>query len=134
MSQQANGPLAERYGRRPRRPRRWQIAVLASLVLGAVAWAVWAGLDHGTKDVTWEVTHFDTHDRDVVITFTLHRRTNVPVTCTFRARGRDGALVGEGSLDVPASRRPTVSSVYTLTTTARPVTGEIETCAPASDR
>ncbi|MDQ1689358.1 MAG: hypothetical protein QOK42_2333 [Frankiaceae bacterium] len=134
MDAQASAALARRYGGGPKKPRRAQVAVLALLLLGGICWAVWAGLAHAHKDVTWQVDTFATSERSVVISFTIHRSGDFPVTCSFRARGRDGAFVGHGSLELPVSRRPTVSSVYTLATSATPVTGEIDRCARVGDR
>jgi hypothetical protein len=134
MDDQASAALARRYGAARQKPRRAQVAVLALLLLGGVAWAIWAGLAHARKEVTWQVDTFVTGARSVVISFTIHRTGDFPVTCSFRARDRDGSLVGQGSLELPVSRRPTVSSVYTLTTSATPVTGEIATCARVGSR
>jgi hypothetical protein len=131
MEQRANGTLADRYGTSRRRPGRAPVVVVGVLVVAALVWALWAGLHHSRAEVSWQVTSFQTHDSDVVISFTLHRRGSFAATCTFRARGRDGAQVGRGSLDIPVSRRDSVSSVYTLATSAPPVTGEIETCVRA---
>ena len=132
MDGDARNPLAERYGRQPRRPRA-AVLVGVGLALAAItAWALWAGLSHSRKDVSWEVVSFVTQADGVSITFRLHRTHNVPVDCTFRARGRDGSEVGRATVTIPPSRRSTVTTVYPLHTTTRPVSGEIESCEPTS--
>ena len=48
--------------------------------------------------------------------------------CAVRARAADGAVVGRADVEV-APDQPRVT--YRLTTTARPVTGEVLRCRPA---
>ena len=134
MDDPASPPLSHRYGGGPARASRVRVLVPALLLVIATAWALWAGFSGNRHEITWQVDRFDTQPAQVVISFTLHRPADVPVTCTFRARGRDGAVVGTGDLTLPPSKRSTVSSVYTLATSATPVTGEIETCRRASAR
>ena len=134
MDEEASATLGDRYGRPAERGRIVSVAVLVLLVAAAIGWALWAGLSSGSKDVTWRVDRFDTHDSDVVIGFTLTRRGDFPVICTFKARGRDGAVVGQGTQEIPVGGPPTVSSEYTLTTSAPPVTGEIADCVRSDGR
>lgn len=126
-----------RYGRRrePRRSRRWVSALLLALVvLAGTLIAVSLYLRYGdgrAYDVT--VTRFyDVTDDQVVVEFTVVVPEGEAAVCAVRARSADGAEVGREEVRIdppPGETRPVVT--HRLSTTQRPVTGEVQRCWPA---
>jgi hypothetical protein len=121
---------AGRYGRRRsgRRAPRWVVPALAGvlvLVLVGILWRVYAS-DPG---IGYQVLKYQVADREVAITFEVTRPAGRAVSCVLRARSRDGAEVGREVVAVPTSGgNGSVVVTHTLTTKARPVTGEVEGC------
>ena len=120
---------AGRYGRRRERPppRRWVVVVLGCVVVAATLTLAITAFRRQVPDVHASVRSFDTGARDVRITFDVTKPRNEPATCLVRARDARGAEVGRAHVPVPrAPRRVTVT--YTLSTRARPITGEVVRC------
>jgi len=69
----------------------------------------------------------------VTVIFDVTKPAGRPAVCTVVARTREGREVGRAQVPVPAGdAAQTVSRVtYTLSTTARPMTGEVPGCGPA---
>jgi Domain of unknown function (DUF4307) len=125
-----------RYGRRraPRRRRRWVVAALtvAAVVVGLVV-ALRLHQQYGTGPYDAELVRYsDVTDTQVVVQFRVHLPAGEAATCTVRARNRAGLEVGRATVRVPAGRdrRPLVT--HRLATRERPVTGEIQGCAPSN--
>ena len=128
-----------RYGRRrgPLRRRWWRRVLVALLVAGVVlagaAVAVVLGQQYGTgrpygADV---VRFYDITDSQVVVEFTVVVPEGETAVCVVRARNSAGVEVGREEVRVdppPGQRQPRVT--HTLTTTERPVTGEVQRCWP----
>jgi hypothetical protein len=120
-----------RYGRRrePRRRRPWLVAVLAGLVvLASLGLAYRLYRQYGdvahVPRILSERERTDTH---VTIRFEVVRRNaDEPAVCHVRARARDGLVVGQADVTVPAGRR--VELTYTLATTQRAFAVDIPRC------
>ncbi|HEY8532753.1 MAG TPA: DUF4307 domain-containing protein [Micromonospora sp.] len=125
-----------RYGRRrePRPRRRWLrglvVAVAVALATGA---AVRLYQQFGDPNYRAQViTYTDITDSQVVVEFRVTLPPGGSAVCLVRARTRDGAEVGREQVQVtapPGQRQVTVS--HRLTTTARPMVGEVPRCWPA---
>lgn len=71
-----------------------------------------------------------TSDSAVAVRFEVRKQPGGRAFCIVRARGRDGREVGRDVAEVDADGSPTsqVRTSFTLRTTARAVTGEVEGC------
>ncbi|MEP6464464.1 MAG: DUF4307 domain-containing protein [Frankiaceae bacterium] len=118
---------AGRYGNR--RPPRAFYLVGGALLLGLIVVIVYLGHQAGTPDVTYGVRAFSTGDRSVRITFEVRLPPERTAVCVLRARDRRGVEVGRREVTVPAPEGDrAVVLTATLTTSARPVTGEVNGC------
>ena len=123
-------PAELRY-RRPPSPgrRRLRVALLAALLAAFTALVVAVALPRLTESVSFQVLTFELVDDDTVrVGWEVARDPGTVVECQVRARGQDGAEVGNELVVVPASgeRRTVVS--HDLSTAAPPVTGEVRSC------
>jgi hypothetical protein len=123
--------VAERYGRAagggPSRAVR--LALLLALGVAFVAAVVALALPRLSAPVSYVVRTFSVVDDDTVrVGWEVARDPGTVVECQVRARGQDGAEVGNELVVVPASpgRRTVVS--HDLTTAAPAVTGEVRSC------
>ena len=123
---------AERYGRaRAGGPRRLGPVLLAALGVAFTALVVALALPRLTAPVSFVVRTHEVVDGDTVrVGWEVARDPGTVVECQVRARGQDGAEVGNELVVVPASgeRRTVVS--HDLSTAAPPVTGEVRSCIP----
>lgn len=129
-----------RYGRRrePGRRRRLRLvttatALLAVVLVGAaVAYSLGQRYGPGRPyDVTVE-RFYDVTDNQVVVEFTVYVPAGEAAVCAVRARAYDGSEVGRQEVRVePAAGVTRPHVVHRLTTTGRPVTGEVQRCWPA---
>ncbi len=118
---------AGRYG--VARPPRVFYAVGGALLVVLTVVIVVLGRDAGTPKVTYGVRAFSTAEHSVQITFEVRLPAGATATCLLRARDRAGAEVGRRHVTVVGSeRRGTVVRTETLTTSGRPVTGEVNDC------
>lgn len=128
-----------RYGRRrePWRRRWWRQVLVAVLMVGILlagaAVAVVLGQQYGTGRPygATVVRFYDITDSQVVVEFTVVVPEGETAVCAVRARNAAGAEVGREEIRVdppPGQRQPQVR--HTLTTTERPVTGEVQRCWP----
>ena len=78
------------------------------------------------------VTNIDDHQ--VTVTFEVRKPAGEPASCTVRARSYAGEEVGRAEVQVPGGAFDETTSrvTYTLSTTKRPVTGEVPGCGPAT--
>lgn len=116
-----------RYG--ARRPPRVFYAVGGTLLFALIAIVVAIGRQAGTPDVSYGVRAFATAERSVRITFEVRKPADATAVCTLRARDRLGAEVGRRDVTLTAtSGGGNVVRTETLSTSARPVTGEVNGC------
>ena len=122
--------LAQRYGRRAGGPSRTvRVALLVALGIAFAAAVVALALPRLTAPVSFVARSFSLVDDDTVrIGWEVAREPGAVVECQVRARGEDGAEVGNELVVVPAGpgRRTVVS--HDLTTAAPAVTGEVRSC------
>ena len=123
-------PAELRYRRPPSaRRRRLRVVLLAALLAAFTALVVVVALPRLTAPVSFQVRTFEVVDDDTVrVGWEVARDPGVVAECQVRARGADGAEVGNELVAVPASveRRTVVS--HDLTTAAPAVTGEVRSC------
>jgi hypothetical protein len=123
--------LEQRYGRRRRRltpNQRHAVTVVALLVGTLIAYLVFRNSETAVQS---GVDDFQvTSARTVIVTFEVHKPASMAVTCVVRARNAAGAEVGRQTVAIPAGAAVAYKT-YTLATTDRAVTGEVEDCAQA---
>jgi hypothetical protein len=124
--------LADRYGRRARRPApRWvRWALLGVFVVAGLVVAVVGYRNLGAQPIEADETGFVVQDDHAVqITFTVTRdQPERPAVCIVRARDANGSETGRREvLIVPGAG--TVRSTTLLHTIARPNTGEVFGCS-----
>jgi hypothetical protein len=127
-----------RYGRRRdpayQRRRRWLTWLAGALVvvLGlAIAVKLYEQYAHPVYEVM-NLNVTDLRDDGVTVSFDVRVPAGEGASCTVAAHTRDGQLVGQQQLDVPpgGADQTILHVTYALTTTARPVTGEVPGCGP----
>jgi len=121
--------LSSRYGSRQRPRWFWPAIAAVGITLG-VAFAAWVGFQ---KDpVTGRLWGYDViSDTRVTVTLDVVRPDPLDVTCTVYAQADDHSIVGEKTVDVPASEREKVRVDIDIETERRAVTGVLRTCVPA---
>jgi hypothetical protein len=122
--------LSTRYGSRQRPRWLWPAVAAVGITLG-IAFAAWVGFQ---KDpVTGRLWGYEVvSDSQTTVTLDVVRPDPLDVTCTVYAQGGDHSIVGEKSVDVPASQREEVRVRIDIETERRAVTGVLRTCV-ASD-
>jgi hypothetical protein len=120
--------LSSRYGSR-QRPRWFWPAVAAVGISLGIAFAAWVGFQ---KDpVTGSLWGYDViDDGRVTVTLDVVRPDPIDVSCTVYAQAADHSIVGEKSVDVPASEQESVRIDIDIETERRAVTGVLRTCTP----
>ena len=127
--------LADRYGRRPGPARGLRTTVLALLLLAFTAGVVVVGWQRATAPVSFKELAFAVPDDGTVrVTWEVARDPGRDVECVVRARGADGAEVGNEAVSVPASDARRTVVTHDLPTTARAVTGEVRSCIDTGPR
>ncbi len=118
--------LADRYGTR-QRPRWFWWAVTAVGVTIGAAWAAWIALQ--PQPLQTEVHSYDVvSDTQIDLHLEITRDEPVAVTCSVYAQSLDHAIVGERTVEIPASTDETTRVSVEITTTDRAVTGVIRSC------
>ena len=118
--------LASRYGASGRPRWLWPLVAVVGIAIG-VAWAAWIAWQ--PRPVTAELYGYDVvGEHRVDITLNVHRSEPAAVVCTVYARAADHAIVGEKTVEVPASAKETVRVPVELETERRAVTGVLRTC------
>ena len=118
--------LQQRYGR-TRRPRWFWPAIAAVGIAVGIAFAAWVGFQD--RPISARVWAYDVRDDNrVTITLDLVRPDPLAVRCTVYAQSRDHAIVGEKTVDFPASERETQRVSIDVQTERRAVTGVLRTC------
>jgi hypothetical protein len=121
--------LSSRYGS-SQRPRWFWPAVAAVGITLGIAFAAWVGFQ---KDpVTGRLWGYEVvSDSKVSVKLDVVRPDPLDVTCTVYAQADDHSIVGEKTVDVPASKQEKVRVVIDIETERRAVNGVLRTCVPA---
>ena len=122
--------LSSRYGTRTR-PRWFWPAVAAVGIAIGITFAAWVGFqDEPVKGRLWgydvKSEHLVTLKVDVI------RPDPLDVRCTVYAQAADHSIVGEKTVDVPASKDEKTRISIDVQTERRAVTGVLKTCEPRS--
>ncbi len=118
--------LSSRYGSRQRPRWFWPVVAAVGITLG-IAFAAWVGFQ---KDpVTGRLWGYEVmSDSEVAVKLDVIRPDPLAVTCTVYAQAEDHSIVGEKTVDVPASDREKVRVFIDIETERRAVTGVLRTC------
>ena len=93
--------LDDRYG--ARRLPRWFWPVFATVAIGlGIAWAAWVAFDEPA--VSADVYGYEIVDENhTVITIDVRRPDPVDISCTVQAQALDHSVVGERTVQLPAT-------------------------------
>ncbi|MEJ7633897.1 DUF4307 domain-containing protein [Aeromicrobium sp.] len=118
--------LSSRYGTR-RRPRWFWPAIAAVGIALGISFAAWVGFqDEPVKGQLWG---YDVKsDRLVMVKVDVIRPEPIAVRCTVYAQAEDHSIIGEKTVDVPASEEEKVRIEIDIETERRAVTGVLRTC------
>lgn len=121
--------LSSRYGSRQRPRWFWPVIAAVGIALG-IAFAAWVGFQ---KDpVTARVWGYEVKtDSEVSIKLDVVRPDPLDVTCTVYAQAEDHSIVGEKTVDIPASEQEKVRVFIDVETERKAVNGVLRTCTPA---
>ncbi len=121
--------LSSRYGSSQRPRWFWPTIAAIGITIG-VAFAAWVGFQ---KDpVTGRLWGYDVvSDTQVQVTLDVIRPDPIDVTCTVYAQAEDHSIVGEKTVDVPASNDERVRVPIEIETERKAVNGVLRTCVPA---
>jgi hypothetical protein len=123
--------LDARYGRHRRPTPRWLWPLVATIGVSlGVAWAAWASWTdvpvHQARVHSYEVID----ERTTKIDLEIFRDEPVALTCRVFAQSQDKVVVGEKTIEVPASDRD-VRVVGEIRTERRAVTAVLDSCEQA---
>ncbi|TQM30623.1 DUF4307 domain-containing protein [Nocardia bhagyanarayanae] len=123
---------ADRYGTKPRTPRR-RLALISGVVVVAAGLGVaFLGFQKfGPKEIEAEQLGYTIVD-DSTITVRLkvtRAEPGEPVVCFVRAMDRDTAEVGRREVLIPPSPSGTVEVTTTVRSSARPAAGDVYGCS-----
>jgi hypothetical protein len=120
--------LSSRYGTRRRPPWFWPAIAAVGIIIG-VAFAAWVGFQD--DPVTGRVWGYDVvDDHRVTVTLDVVRPDPLDVQCTVYAQAEDHSVVGEKTVDLPASTVENTRITIDVETERRAVTGVLRTCEP----
>lgn len=133
MTVDAQAALDARYGRAPRRVRRWWLVALIVILSGiAVGWYVFFGPQTAspkTTSVTAEVASTRILDaRHLNMTFTVTAPADRAYACAINATAQDFSIVGWKVLTMGPSPQTTRTFSHTLLTTQRGTAGFVDSC------
>jgi hypothetical protein len=122
--------LEQRYGRKRTLSEHQKYALIAlALVLGTLAsYLVFRNSEQAIQSANgnFQVTS----NTSVIVSFEVDKPVSWTVTCAVRARNAIGEEIGRHPVTIGPGKH--VNKVtYTLTTTDRAVTGEVEDCVRA---
>ena len=121
--------LSSRYGSRQRPRWFWPTIAGVGIALG-VAFAAWVGFQN--DPVTGRLWGYEVvSDSQVSVSLDVIRPDPLDVTCTVYAQADDHSIVGEKTVDIPASEDEKVRVDIDIETERRAVTGVLRTCVPA---
>jgi hypothetical protein len=120
--------LSTRYGSRQRPRWFWPAVAAVGITLG-IAFAAWVGFQ---KDpVTGRLWGYEVvSDSRVEVKLDVIRPDPLAVTCSVYAQAEDHSIVGEKTVDVPASGQEKVRVLIDIETERRGVNGVLRTCVP----
>ena len=122
--------LSSRYGTRTR-PRWFWPAVAAVGIAIGITFAAWVGFQD--EPVTGRLWGYDVKsDHLVTLTVDVIRPDPLDVRCTVYAQAADHSIVGEKTVDVPASKDEKTRITIDVQTERKAVTGVLRTCEPRS--
>ena len=108
---------------------KWWVLATIGILLGC-AMAVWWGLASTVGKPSWTVMSYRViDDRAVDVTYLVSRPTRRDVTCVITALDRSFGTVGLIEIHVPGSDASSVELTTRVRTTARAVTGVVQSCA-----
>lgn len=120
--------LSTRYGTRSRPRWFWPAVAAVGIVLG-ISFAAWVGFQD--KPVEGRLWGYDVKDdNNVTLTVDVIRPEPLDVRCTVYAQAEDHSIVGEKTVDVPASDTEVTRISIDVETERRAVTGVLRTCEP----
>ena len=118
--------LHQRYGRTQRPRWFWPTIAALGIAIG-IAFAAWVGFQD--RPVTARVWAYDVKDDNlVVITLDVVRPNPLAVDCTVYAQAQDHSIVGEKTIELPASPVEEQRIAIDVRTERRAVTGVLRTC------
>jgi Domain of unknown function (DUF4307) len=107
---------------------KWWVVATIGILLGC-AMAVWWGLASTVGKPSWTVMSYRViDDRTVDVTYVLARPTHQGVTCAVSALDKSFGTVGLVDVHVPGSDASSVTITTRVRTTARAVTGIVQSC------
>jgi hypothetical protein len=119
--------LSSRYGTRSRPRWFWPAVAAVGIVLG-ISFAAWVGFQD--KPVTGRVWGYDVRNEHLVrIQLDVVRPDPLDVRCTVYAQAADHSIVGEKTVDVPASQQEKTRVTIDVETERKAVNGVLRTCA-----
>ncbi|WP_067835597.1 DUF4307 domain-containing protein [Nocardia lijiangensis] len=123
---------ADRYGTKPRTPRRKVALALGVAVVAAGLGIAFLGFQKfGPKDIDAEQLGYTIVDES---TMTIRMKVTrdepgEPVVCFVRAMDRDGAEVGRREVLIAPSTSGTIELTTTVRSSARPAAGNVYGCS-----
>lgn len=122
--------LSTRYGTR-RRPRWFWPAIAVAGIAAGIGFAAWVGFQD--KPVTGRLWGYDVvNAQQVTVTLDVVTPDPIAVRCTVYAQAYDHAIVGEKTVDVPASDTAKTRMTIDIETERKAVTGVLRACVPAN--
>lgn len=122
--------LQQRYGRSERPRWFWPTIAAVGVSLG-IAMAAWVGFQE--DPVSARVNSYDIRtDNLVTVSLDVVRPEPLDVQCTVYAQAFDHSIVGEKTVDVPASQQEVDRIEIDVQTERRAVTGVLRTCVETS--
>ena len=121
--------LGARYGTSNRPRWFWPLIAAIGITIG-IALAAWVGFQD--KPVTARVWGYDiVNDHKVTIKLDVVRPDPIDVECTVYAQAADHSVVGEKTVDLPASEQEEIRISIDIETERKAVTGVLRTCVTA---
>jgi hypothetical protein len=125
-------PPADRYGIRPRKPRRWVALALGVVVVLAGLGIAYLGYQkYGPDDIEAEqLGYVVVDDSTMTIRLKVTRADpERPVVCFVRAMARDGSELGRREVLIEPSGSGTVELTTVVRSSARPASGSVYACS-----
>jgi len=122
--------LDARYGRHRRTTPRWVWIVVATVGIAlGVAWAAWSAWDdvptHQARVLAYEVVD----EQTTRVELEIFREEPVALTCRVYSQAQDKAVVGERTIEVPASEEYRTVVEARIRTERRAVTAVLDSCS-----
>jgi hypothetical protein len=118
--------VQDRYGRRQRPRWFWPVFSAVAISIG-VAWTAWVAFDEPTVSADVYAYEIVSESR-TVITLDVRRPEPVDITCTVQAQALDHSVVGERTVELPATEQRRQRLEIDVETEREAVTGVLRTC------